>query len=210
MKEEDEPEEEEEDELGHAETYAEYMPMKCEYKCWVSGMNCTFLALKMQRYRAEYFALWSCETTARLKTAHPQINQKTFLLLFVVWSTDRSVCHCSKDRPAASWSCGGDQLPVQCQSSRGVVQTVHPRGGHRPGLPVCSAARSHHIRSSGQQCVNAGNRKYDEKYELTPFFTTKNRLKQNFKSFFFFCQKTNATDKWKNVLFSVIMQSLIQ
>lgn len=34
MKEEDEPEEEEEDELGHAETYAEYMPMKCKYGWW--------------------------------------------------------------------------------------------------------------------------------------------------------------------------------
>lgn len=35
MKEEDEPEEEEEDELGHAETYAEYMPMKRECECSV-------------------------------------------------------------------------------------------------------------------------------------------------------------------------------
>lgn len=39
MKEEDEPEEEEEDELGHAETYAEYMPMKRECECSVSGLS---------------------------------------------------------------------------------------------------------------------------------------------------------------------------
>lgn len=38
MREEDEPEEEEEDELGHAETYAEYMPMKCKYNCCCSGV----------------------------------------------------------------------------------------------------------------------------------------------------------------------------
>lgn len=29
VREEDEPEEEDEEEMGHAETYAEYMPIKC-------------------------------------------------------------------------------------------------------------------------------------------------------------------------------------
>lgn len=47
MKEEDEPEEEEEDELGVVETYAEYMPMKCKYNRCVE--------LQWQYYITEYF-----------------------------------------------------------------------------------------------------------------------------------------------------------
>ncbi len=54
MKEEDEPEEEEEDELGHAETYAEYMPMKCEYKSCV-GLQCRVLCAVIIRQREKKF-----------------------------------------------------------------------------------------------------------------------------------------------------------
>lgn len=39
MKEEDEPEEEDEEEMGHAETYAEYMPIKCMYVEFVMVMK---------------------------------------------------------------------------------------------------------------------------------------------------------------------------
>lgn len=79
-----------------------------------------------------------------------QIKKKLGLLVLISWTTDRSICHCSKSWSAASRPCGGDQFPVQCQSSRCLVQIVHPRRNHRSWLPVGSAAGSHHIRCSGK------------------------------------------------------------
>lgn len=77
-------------------------------------------------------------------------SNKLGLLVLISWTTDRSICHRSKSWSAASRPCGGDQFPVQCQSSRCLVQIVHPRRNHRSRLPVGSAAGSHHIRCSGK------------------------------------------------------------
>ena len=86
------------------------------------------------------------ETTSSMAPKSNKLN----LLVFISWTTDQSICHRSKSWPAASRPCGGDQFPVQCQSSRCLVQIVHPRRNHRSWLPVGSAAGSHHIRCSGK------------------------------------------------------------
>ena len=92
-------------------------------------------------------------------------SNKLSLLVLISWSTDRSLCHRSKSWSAASRPCGGDQFPVQCQSSRCLVQIVHPGRNHRSWLPVGSAAGSHHIRCSGKHVYFLMSRvrvKYDK------------------------------------------------
>ena len=92
-------------------------------------------------------------------------SNKLSLLVLISWSTDRSLCHRSKSWSAASRPCGGDQFPVQCQSSRCLVQIVHPGRNHRSWLPVGSAAGSHHIRCSGKHVYFLTSRvrvKYDK------------------------------------------------
>lgn len=50
MKEEDEPEEEDEEEMGHAETYAEYMPIKCMSLRFVKIMNNLWVPFKLKKF----------------------------------------------------------------------------------------------------------------------------------------------------------------
>lgn len=60
------------------------------------------------------------------------------------------------DGSSADWAAsprpsGGDQLPVQCEASKRLVQNVHTRGDCRPRLAVCPAAGGHHIRCPGKE-----------------------------------------------------------
>ena len=60
MKEEDEPEEEDEEEMGHAETYAEYMPIKCMSLGFVKIMKDFWVPFELKKLsRIHYYVLRS-------------------------------------------------------------------------------------------------------------------------------------------------------